>query len=416
MKILHFSDAHIDIISQGKLDPSTGLPVRVLDFLKALDKIVDAAIEERVDLVLFTGDAYKDRTPVPTYQREWGKRIKRLSEAGILTVMITGNHDVSPALSRAHALQEYETLSIPHVRVCSRPQFLTPQDLEGLPLQIAALPWVPRSGFMIAQDNGLPEIDILNQKLEDAIAQLITYWLENRIDSNLPVVFAAHASVEGAQYSSERSIMLGNEVSLSRGLVCDRRWTYVALGHIHKAQNLNEGNHPPVIYPGSIERVNIGEAREEKFFVLVHLDGKQVSHIEWKKLEGRRFIDRSVRVERQENFMETILREFPPQKDLEGAVFRLVVDYPAAWEKLLDEAALRRHAEGALEFMLVRRPQRELRVRLPEGVLASDMSPLQLLEMYLASIKVSPEEIQAIKSLAQEILLGDESEETKEVL
>ncbi len=52
--------------------PQTGLPVRTQDFLKALDTIVDAAIEERVDLVLFAGDAYKDRTPVPTFQREWG--------------------------------------------------------------------------------------------------------------------------------------------------------------------------------------------------------------------------------------------------------------------------------------------------------------------------------------------------------
>lgn len=416
MKILHFSDAHIDIVSQGKLDPTTGLPIRVLDFLKALDKIVDTAIEERVDLVLFTGDAYKDRTPVPTYQREWGKRMKRLSEAGILTVMITGNHDVSPSQSRAHALQEYETLSVPYVRVCSRPCFLTPEDLGGLPLQVAALPWIPRSGFMIAQDKGLPEFDTVNQKLEDTISQLITYWLENTVDPNLPVILAAHASVEGAQYSSERSIMLGNEVSLSRGLVCDPRWTYVALGHIHKAQNLNEGNFPPVIYPGSIERVNIGEAREDKFFVLVHIEGKRVARIDWRKLEGRRFIDRFVAVKRQEDFMETVLKEFPSFEELQGAIFRLTVDYPANWEKLLDESVLRRRAESALEFMLVRHPQRELRVRLPEGVLASDMSPLQLLEMYLASIKISPEEIQSIQSLAQEILWGGEAEETKEVL
>jgi hypothetical protein len=51
VKILHFSDAHIDIISQGKLDSKSGLPIRTLDFLKALDQIVDAAIDERVDLV-----------------------------------------------------------------------------------------------------------------------------------------------------------------------------------------------------------------------------------------------------------------------------------------------------------------------------------------------------------------------------
>ncbi len=348
MKILHFSDAHIDIVSQGKLDSKSGLPIRTLDFLKALDQIVDTAIAEQVDLVLFTGDAYKDRTPVPTYQREWGKRIKRLSEAGIFTLMITGNHDISPSQSRAHALQEYETLSVPHVRVCSRPCFLTPEDLEGLPLQVAVLPWVPKSGFLSLQESHLREIDTVNQKLEETINQLVTYWLENRLDPNLPAVFAAHASVEGAQFSSERSIMLGNDVTLSRGLVCDPRWSYVALGHIHKAQNLNEGNHPPVVYAGSIERVNFGEAKEEKFFVLVHLDGNRDSRIEWRKLQGRRFIDRTVSVSKREGFMDTILEKFPSPDEIEGSVFRLTIEYPAEYEKLLDEALLRRRAEGAL--------------------------------------------------------------------
>jgi DNA repair protein SbcD/Mre11 len=106
-RILHFADAHIDIATQGRHDPQTGLPVRTLDFLKALDTIVDTAITEQVDMVLFAGDAYKDRTPVPTFQREWGRRIVRLSQAGIPTLLLVGNHDLSPAVGRAHAMQEY---------------------------------------------------------------------------------------------------------------------------------------------------------------------------------------------------------------------------------------------------------------------------------------------------------------------
>src|SRR3989337_2851945 len=102
LRILHFSDAHIDIANFGRHDPASGLPVRVLDFLKSLDTIIDAAIQERVDLVLFAGDAYKDRNPAPTFQREWGRRIIRLSKAGIPTLLLVGNHDLSPALGRAH--------------------------------------------------------------------------------------------------------------------------------------------------------------------------------------------------------------------------------------------------------------------------------------------------------------------------
>jgi len=148
LTILHFADAHIDMANYGRHDPESGLPMRVIDFLKSLDTIVDTAIEEKVDLVLFAGDAYKDRNPAPTFQREWGRRIIRLSKAGIPTLLLVGNHDLSPALGRAHAIEEFATLEVPQVRVINQPTFLKPEHLDGLPVQIMALPWISGSGLV----------------------------------------------------------------------------------------------------------------------------------------------------------------------------------------------------------------------------------------------------------------------------
>ncbi|MDP8287342.1 MAG: hypothetical protein RAP03_11750 [Candidatus Electryonea clarkiae] len=39
-KILHFADSHIDMDNYGRQDPGTGMPLRVMDFLKPLDQIV----------------------------------------------------------------------------------------------------------------------------------------------------------------------------------------------------------------------------------------------------------------------------------------------------------------------------------------------------------------------------------------
>ena len=78
MKILHFADLHLGVESYGRIDPATGLPSRLLDFLSAFDHVVDYAIENRVDLVLFCGDAYKTREPTQTQQREFAKRLNRL--------------------------------------------------------------------------------------------------------------------------------------------------------------------------------------------------------------------------------------------------------------------------------------------------------------------------------------------------
>ncbi len=265
LRILHFADTHIDIANHGRRDPETGLSLRVLDFLRALDTIVDTAISEKVDLVLFAGDAYKDRTPAPTFQREWGRRIMRLSLAGIPTLLLVGNHDVSPTMGRAHTLQEFETLQVPGVKVLSRPVLLKPEDLGGLPVQIIALPWVTRSGLMANRQTTGESTDEINRDIEDLLIQLI-YGYMNQLSPDYPAILTAHGTVQGAMYGAERSVMLGNDVVLPGSLVRDSRLDYVALGHIHKAQNINENAHPPVVYPGSIERVDFGEARDDKYF------------------------------------------------------------------------------------------------------------------------------------------------------
>ncbi|HEY9089897.1 MAG TPA: exonuclease subunit SbcD, partial [Anaerolineaceae bacterium] len=203
LRILHFADAHIDMAAQGRRDPDSGLPLRVLDFLKALDTIVDTAINERVDLVLFAGDAYKDRSPAPTFQREWGRRIMRLSRAGIPTVLLVGNHDLSPAAGRANAMQEYETLEVPNVLLLGKPGFLGPEQLFGLPLQLIALPWVSRSAMMAALNlTGVDTSQIYNE-LEERLTALVQGWTE-QAQAGLPLMLAAHGSVQGAIYGGER--------------------------------------------------------------------------------------------------------------------------------------------------------------------------------------------------------------------
>ena len=381
-KILHFADAHIDMANYGRHDPESGLPMRVMDFLKSLDTIVDAAIAEKVDLVLFAGDAYKDRSPAPTFQREWGRRIMRLSRAGIPTLLLVGNHDLSPALGRAHALDNFDTLEVPHVRVLDRPAFLGPDELGGLPLQVIALPWVSYSGLIAALGPQSIERSQAYDQLVDRLIELVNLWLEQRVDPELPVVLTAHCSVQGATYGGERTVMLGGDLVLPGSLVKDPRLDYVALGHIHKPQDLNKGHHPPVIYPGSIERVDFGEAEDEKFFVIAKVErGK--TRVDWRKLEDiRPFVDRFVRLETEEAVTDQLRTALPSPDELAGAIVRLVIEYPRDWETLIDEAALREYTAECFEFHLVRRPQSETRIRLPGDQAIGSLTPLELLDLY----------------------------------
>jgi exonuclease SbcD len=197
-------------------------------------------------------------------------------------------------------------------------------------------------------------------------------------------------------------VMLGSDMVLPGSLVKNPRFDYVALGHIHKPQDLNEGQHPPVIYPGSIERVDFGEAADDRYFVIADVQ-RGHTQVEWKKLEGaRRFIDRRIVLTSSEAVMENLKSALPRPKEIEGAILRLTVDYPREFDPLIDEAALRKYAETAFEFHLARRPQMEARIRLPADQTVSSLSPLELLDQYWRAAKV--EDADVLQKLAQEIL------------
>jgi exonuclease SbcD len=403
--ILHFADAHIDMANYGRHDPERGLPLRVIDFLKSLDTIVDAAIQEKVDLVIFAGDAYKDRNPAPTFQREWGRRIMRLSKAGIPTLLLVGNHDLSPALGRAHAIEEFNTLEVPYVHVISKPTFLKPANLDGVPLQIMALPWISRSGLLahFGLRSAAAQPGQVYEELESRLTALVDAWFDE-IEPDLPVVLTAHASVQGAQYGAERSVMLGGDLILPGSLVRDPRLDYVALGHIHKPQDLNPESHPPVIYPGSIERVDFGEVADEKFFVIADVQRGE-TRVDWHQLTSiRPFVDRTLTLTSKDHIDRSLREALGSQEQLVGAIVRLTVDYPRDWEALIDDAALREYARDAFEFHLAKRPQIEARVRIPDEQNVGSMSPMEMLDLHWQARHTRVEDIDDLKRLAARVI------------
>jgi exonuclease SbcD len=288
--------------------------------------------------------------------------------------------------------------------VLAKPRFLSAGEL-GLPAQVIALPWVSRSGFIAAADSGIGDTDDTFIDIESRLSELVEGWLANA-DPALPVILTAHASVQGAVYGSERTVMLGADVVLSGSLVRNPRLDYVALGHIHKPQDLNPGAHPPVIYPGSIERVDFGEAQDDKFFIIAQVE-KGHTEVTWRRLEHvRPFIDRSITLTSPEDVTATLLNALPAV--LQDAIVRLIVKYPRQWDALIDEPALRRHASGAFEFHLIRRPQVESRIRLPADQTVGSLHPLELLDQYWrASHQVDAVEVENLNTLARTILEED---------
>ncbi|MBA4399065.1 MAG: hypothetical protein C0396_04245 [Anaerolinea sp.] len=232
------------------------------------------------------------------------------------------------------------------------------------------------------------------------------------------MILTSHGSVQGAVFGSERSVMLGNDLVLPGSLVRDPRLDYVALGHIHKSQNLNEKQHPPVIYPGSIERVDFGEAADDKYYVIARVE-RGHTEVEWRKLNGRRFIDRRVDLAKRsgkglpaaEDLLKAMLAALAPQEQLKDAIVRLSIEYPRDWETLIDEAALRKYAEEAFDFHLVRRPRSESRLRLAPDQAVSTLPPLELLGLYWKTYNQENGEVAELNALARQIMQAAENNE-----
>jgi exonuclease SbcD len=288
--------------------------------------------------------------------------------------------------------------------VLQKPEFLTPADLWDLPIQVIAMPWVARSGLMASIDASAVDVRELFARIEDRISGLVEEWI-GEADPGLPLILTAHASVEGAIFGAERMVMLGSDLVLPTSLVKDRRLDYVAMGHIHKPQDLNKGGHPPVIYPGSIERVDFGEALDDKFYIIAEV-GRGKTDVEWRKIDGTRpFIERRTVLQSTENVTEELIRSLPRPDKMTEAIVKLTVEYPRELDVLIDEAALRKYTECCFEFHLVKRPKHDARVRIPEGQTVSSLSPLELLSQYFEAAKVS--ETDELQQLAREIITDD---------
>jgi exonuclease SbcD len=413
VKILHFADLHLGVETYGRIDPTTGLSSRLGDSLKALDRVVDYAIENIIDLVLFCGDAYKSREPTQTQQREFAKRIYRLSTSGIPIFLLIGNHDLPNAIGKATTTEIFDTLTVKNVYVSNRPEVYRIPTANGI-VQVVSLPWLRRSALLTKEDTKNLTFEQINERLQVAMTQVVANKAKE-LDPELPAVLAAHVWVTGAKVGSESSMTIGQEHALLVSNIIHPAFDYVALGHIHKHQVLNEN--PPVVYAGSLERLDFGEAEDEKGFYLVDIEpdekGKRRVSFDFHPLEGRRFVTVSVKVEPDDiEPTAVVLKAIAEKQDaIKDAIVRLQLSLPSELEGQIRDGDIRDTLKEAHYFAITKEVRRETRVRLGEGT-AEEITPAQALKAYLESKKVPAERAKVLLEYGKKLI---EEQETRQV-
>jgi len=220
-----------------------------------------------------------------------------------------------------------------------------------------------------------------------------------------PRLLTGHFTVSGAVVGSERSIMLGRDIAVLLSSVADPRWDYVALGHVHKHQNLTHGRQavPPVVYSGSMERIDFGEEGDPKGFCWVEL-GRQDTNWQFVQLENARpFVTLNADLRQSTNPTETVLKLIKKHR-LTGAVVRLIVDLLPETEITFNEVVIKEELRraGVYQMASVRKQiEQPTRARLggnPEGLTATE-----LLDRYLLSKEIGADRRADLLDAAQVI-------------
>ena len=406
MKILHLSDIHIGSgFCHGRVNPATGLNTRLEDFVKTLSLCIDRAIADHVDLVLFGGDAFPNATPAPYVQEAFANQFRRLVDADIPTVLLVGNHDQHSQGLGGASLNIYRTLGVPGFVVGDT---LTTHRLSTQKgdVQIITLPWLTRSTLMTRQETQGSSLAEVNQLLTDRLEVVIEGEIR-RLDPNLPTVLLAHLMADNATLGAERLLAVGKGFTLPLSLLTRPCFDYVALGHVHKHQNLNKSNDPPVIYPGSIERVDFSEEKEDKGYVMIDLEKGKVNW-EFCPLPVRTFRTIEIDLSKQDDPQKALLKGIT-KYDIQDNVVRLIYKLRSEQLDLIDNSSIHQALSIAHTYTIQAELVSQLaKPRIPELSASSSIDPMAALKTYLNNREDLKEIMPSMLEAAQNLLTDDE--------
>ena len=269
MRLLHTSDWHLGRAFHGEsLLSEQG---------EAVDRLVELAVDAKVDLVVIAGDLYDRAIPPAEAITLFNEALIRLHGTGAKIVAIVGNHDSPTRVAVADQLLEHAGVTIRgDVARCTRPLLLDPDD-GGPTVAVYPVPYLEPSlaGPVLADLDDTSRAGATNapRRLShhDVTAHATTL-MRNHAASIGPVrtVVVAHTFVAGGRSSdSERDLTVGNidlvDISAFDG------FDYVALGHLHRDQAWDDDR---VAYSGTPLPYSFSEEHDTKSARIVEMDAR----------------------------------------------------------------------------------------------------------------------------------------------
>ncbi len=269
MKIIHTADLHLGFSTYPK--ENTEQKFASIDFLE------NYALKSKADIVLIAGDLFDRRDPPSFIQERFAIFVRNLTEKGIGIFILTGNHEGPPNKERRIHLDIYSALEIPNVIIARKPGLYR---MKGI--NIVAIPYPYKKNLLSKDKYEIESEEEAVRLMNEIILNSIRKYLGEISDEN-PAVLTMHIGVSEGKVGSEQYMALTPELPISVSDLDFKRVSYIAMGHLHEMQMLSTPrNNIPVVYPGSLERLNFGEEKSRKgFFEIEFFKGSDAPLIEF---------------------------------------------------------------------------------------------------------------------------------------
>ncbi len=254
MKLIHLSDLHL-----GKRVNEFSM---LEDQKDILNKIIAVIEEEQPDAVLIAGDVYDKSVPSAEAVELFDEFLVQLANAKTQVFIISGNHDSPERLSFAGRLIDASGIHLaPVYRGEIKP--LTLQDAFG-DVHFYLLPFVKPMHVR----RYFPDEEITNY--DDAMRVAVGNM---KINPNERNILITHQFVTGALVSDSEELSVGGTDQVSAENFKD--FDYVALGHLHRPQNIrNEKTGSVIRYSGTPLKYSFSEAADQKSITIIELKEK----------------------------------------------------------------------------------------------------------------------------------------------
>lgn len=254
-KLLCYGDVHL---GQGSQYPN-----RLRDQADVLDKIADLAIERAVDGVLNAGDTFEGPSISPEQLDVFARFVRRLREAGIPHLAVTGNSRHDAAVRETNGMAIFNHIA--GIQVFSQPTW---GEFAGC--AVAVLPWVHPGRLIARAGRDVPRDEIntvVGELLVEVARDLHDTIATMPISGDLPKILLTHWSISGTSLPAGLPVDELREPVIPVDALEAVGFDHIVAGHIHKPQTVGSTG----FYTGSPMPLNHGEAGVGHGVAILHV-------------------------------------------------------------------------------------------------------------------------------------------------